>query len=252
MAVTSPPRRIQLLGCPIDTMGESETVFAIDKAIKSNRQIHHFAVNAAKLVNMRRNPQLRESVVNSDIISADGQSVVWASKLLGRPVTERVSGIDLMTNLVKLAHGQKYKIFLLGAREEVVLSVVNLYGRLYGKEIIGGYRNGYYKEEEEAEVADQIAGSGAQMLFVAMSSPKKELFLSRYKAVLGVPFIMGVGGSFDVISGRTRRAPRWMQISGLEWLYRVSQEPGRLWKRYLTTNCVFLYLVTKEKLAAGR
>ena len=117
----------------------------------------------------------------------------------------------------------------------------------YGAEIIAGYRNGYFDDKEAEEIAKQIAESGAQMLFVAMSSPKKEIFLNRYKDKLDVPFIMGVGGAFDVVAGQIKRAPLWMQKSGLEWLYRVVQEPRRMWKRYLVTNSVFIYLVLKEK-----
>lgn len=240
-------KRIQLLNCPVDAMSMNLTIASIFNAIKTDTQIHHVVVNAAKLVNMQKDEQLRESVVNCDIINADGQSVVWASKFLGNPLTERVAGIDLMTSLVELAHQKKYKIFLLGAEEEVVRAVADIYREKYGAEIIAGYRNGYYKKEDEAEIAGQIAASGAQMLFVAITSPKKEIFLNEYKDVIRVPFIMGVGGSFDVISGKTKRAPVWMQKSGLEWLYRVSREPGRLWKRYLMTNCAFVYLIMKER-----
>lgn len=242
-------KRIQLLDCPVDAMDMNRTLLSIFDAIKNNTQIHHVVVNAAKLVNMRKDERLRESVVNCDIINADGQSLVWASKFLGTPLTERVAGIDLMTYLVDLADQKKYKIFLLGAKEEVVQAVADLYEKKYGREIIAGYRNGYFTEDDEAEIADQIAASGAQMLFVAMTSPKKEIFLNKYKDVIRVPFIMGVGGSFDVISGKTKRAPVWMQKSGLEWFYRIMQEPGRLWKRYLMTNTAFIYLVMKERLA---
>ena len=230
-------------------MDMNTTLLKIFDSIKTDTQIHHVVVNAAKLVNMRKDKQLRESVVNCDIINADGQSLVWASKFLGTPLTERVAGIDLMDYLVDLADQQKYKIFLLGAKEEIVRAVVDIYEEKYGETIIAGYHNGYYKKEDEADIANQIAASGAKLLFVAMTSPKKEIFLNEYKDVISVPFIMGVGGSFDVIAGKTKRAPVWMQKSGLEWFYRVMQEPGRLWKRYLVTNSAFIYLIIKEKFA---
>jgi len=237
--------RVEILNCPIDTMDMNATVSSIDDAIQKNRRVHHVVVNAAKLVNMRRDERLRDSVINCDIINADGQSVVWAAKFLGKPLKERVAGIDLMTALVELAQRRKYKIFLLGAEEKIVRAVTEK----YGAEIVAGYRNGYFDEEEAAAVAEQIAASRAQMLFVAVSSPKKEIFLNRYKDTIDAPFIMGVGGAFDVIAGKVTRAPRWMQKSGLEWLYRVIQEPRRMWKRYLVTNSVFIYLVLKEKFA---
>lgn len=240
-------KRIQLLNCPVDVMDMNRTLLKIFDSIKTNIQIHHVVVNAAKLVNMRKDTQLRESVINCDIINADGQSLVWASRFLGTPLSERVAGIDLMDYLVDLADQQKYKIFLLGAKEEVVRAVVDIYEKKYGGEIIAGYRNGYYQKEDEAEIARQITASGAQMLFVAITSPKKEIFLNAYKDIINVPFIMGVGGSFDVISGKTKRAPLWVQKFGFEWFYRVLQEPRRLWKRYFLTNSAFIYLVMKEK-----
>jgi len=152
-----------------------------------------------------------------------------------------------MENLVKLGAEKKYRIFFLGAKEQVVKDVVDVYTKKYGADIIAGYRNGYFTKEEEQQVATQIAGSGASILFVAMSSPKKEIFLNTYKDLIQTPFIMGVGGSFDVISGLVKRAPNWMQKWGLEWFYRVMQEPRRMWKRYLFGNSEFIYLVFKEK-----
>jgi N-acetylglucosaminyldiphosphoundecaprenol N-acetyl-beta-D-mannosaminyltransferase len=166
---------------------------------------------------------------------------------LGKPLPERVAGIDIMANLVKLAAEKKYKIFFLGAKEDVVKQVVEVYTNMYGSNIIAGYRNGYFVKEEEQAVARQIADSGASILFVAMSSPKKEIFLNTYKNLIQIPFIMGVGGSFDVVSGLVKRAPLWMQKWGLEWFYRVMQEPRRMWKRYLFGNSEFIYLVVKEK-----
>jgi N-acetylglucosaminyldiphosphoundecaprenol N-acetyl-beta-D-mannosaminyltransferase len=198
---------------------------------------------------MQTDLQLRKSVNESDIINADGQAVVWASKILGKPLKERVAGIDLMQNLVKMAHEKEYKIFFFGAKEEVVLDVINKYKNQYSSNIIAGYRNGYFKKEEEQDIAKQISNSGANILFVAISSPTKENFLYENKDLLNnVNFIMGVGGSFDVVSGKVKRAPLWMQNVGLEWFYRFSQEPNRMWKRYLIGNTKFILLVIKERI----
>jgi len=111
---------------------------------------------------------------------------------------------------------------------------------------VAGYRNGYYAEDEESEIAEMIRDSKANMLFVGFSSPFKERFLNRWMSTMQVPFCMGVGGSFDIIAGRTKRAPEWMQKSGLEWCYRIYQEPRRMWKRYAKTNPVFVWMVFKE------
>lgn len=226
----------------------SQTIQLIDTAITENRPIHHVVINAAKVVNAQKDLALKESIVNCDIINADGQSIVWASKILNRPLPERVPGIDLMEELIKLASKKKYKIFFLGAKEEIVKKVVEKYSNLYGEDIIAGYRNGYYEPADERNIANQIAESKANILFVAITSPKKEIFLNTYKNIIKTPFIMGVGGSFDVVAGFVKRAPIWMQNSGLEWLYRTMQEPGRMWKRYLVGNSKFIYLIFREKV----
>lgn len=240
--------RINILNCPIDKLTMNETIKIIDNSIVNETHLHHVVVNAAKMVHMDKDKELYESVVNSDIINADGQAVVWASRFLGQTLPERVAGIDLMENLIKLAYEKNYKIFFFGAKEEIVSKVVNRYSEQYSENIIAGYRNGYFHKNQEEDIAKQIAKSGAHILFVAISSPTKEIFLNKYKHIIQTPFIMGVGGSFDVVSGEIERAPVWMQNAGLEWFYRFLQEPRRMWKRYLYTNSMFLWLVFKEKL----
>ena len=241
-------RRIELLSTRIDNLSMQETLFLVDAKIKAKESLHHSVVNAGKIVAMQSDVQLRESVNSADLINADGQAVIWASKLLGKPLKERVAGIDLKQNLVELAHKKNYKINCLGAKEEVVSKVVSHYKEKYSPKIIAGYRNGYFTKEEEPKVAKEIAESGANILFVAINTPKKENFLYENRETLKVVnFIMGVGGSFDVVSGLVKRAPLWMQRSGLEWFYRLIQEPKRMWKRYLIGNSKFILLFLKEK-----
>ncbi|SDZ80875.1 WecB/TagA/CpsF family glycosyltransferase [Bizionia paragorgiae] len=240
--------KISILNTHIHNLSMQETLAIVDNTISKGGQLHHVVVNAGKIVALQSDLQLRQSVNESDLINADGQAVVWASKILGKPLKERVAGIDLMVNLVELAHNKKYKVFFFGAKEEVVQAVVNNYSEAYSPDIIAGYRNGYFKKEEEQDIAREIANSGANMLFVAINSPTKENFLFTNRALLkNVNFIMGVGGSFDVVSGKVKRAPKWMQKSGLEWFYRFSQEPQRMWKRYLVGNSKFIGLVINEK-----
>jgi len=241
-------RRVRICGIPVDALTMEQTLALIDKAIQDKSPVHHVVVNAAKMVNAQKDEELKKSIVDCDIINADGKSIVWASKFLNCALPERVAGIDLMHNLVDMAAIKGYKIFLLGAEQEVLEKVVELYRTKYGDQLIAGFRNGYFKKEEEPELAKQIETSRADMLFVAVTSPKKEIFLNTYKHLLNVPFIMGVGGSFDVIAGKTKRAPLWMQNLGMEWFYRVLQEPKRMWKRYLFGNSEFIYLVAKEKI----
>jgi N-acetylglucosaminyldiphosphoundecaprenol N-acetyl-beta-D-mannosaminyltransferase len=232
---------------PIDALTMSQTLEKVENAITLNKQIHHTVVNAGKVVMMQTDKELEKSVIDADIINADGQAIVWAANLLGYKLPERVSGIDLMEELVKRSFKNGYKCFFFGATEEVVTKLVNIYAMQYSEDIIAGYRNGYFDKEEEEGIALQITESGANILFVAITSPKKEIFLNTYKKQLqNVNFIMGVGGSFDVIAGKVRRAPLWMQNIGLEWFYRFLQEPKRMWKRYLVGNTKFIYLVLKE------
>jgi N-acetylglucosaminyldiphosphoundecaprenol N-acetyl-beta-D-mannosaminyltransferase len=241
--------RINILNTSVDNYSMKETLQFVEESIVLNKYIHHVGVNAEKIAIMQTDLQLREYVNHSDLINPDGIGVIWASKILGKPLKERVAGIDLMIKIVELAHKKDYKVFFLGAKEDVVKSVVDKYTKQYSSNIIAGYRNGYFKKEEEQGIAKVIANSGANILFVAISSPAKENFLYENKKLLEkVNFVMGVGGSFDVVSGKVKRAPLWMQNFGLEWFYRFTQEPRRMWKRYLTGNAKFILLVIKWKL----
>src|SRR5699024_3581994 len=242
-------QEIHLFNTKVHNLSMKETVDYIDSAILKKEQILSADLNAGKIVAMQEDVDLRKSVNEADIINADGQAVIWASKILRKPLKERVAGVDLMGNLVEMAAKKGYKIYLLGAKEEVVTRLVNIYEDKFGKDLIAGYRNGYFKKEEEEEIVNDIIESKAQMLFVAISSPFKENFLYRHREALRqVNFIMGVGGSFDVYAGEVKRAPIWMQKIGMEWFFRFIQEPKRMWRRYLVGNSKFIYLVFKEKL----
>jgi N-acetylglucosaminyldiphosphoundecaprenol N-acetyl-beta-D-mannosaminyltransferase len=241
--------KIDFLGIPVDSLTMSETITLIDDAISQNKRINHVVINAGKVVAMQTNKQLFESVVSCDIINADGQSIVWAARFLGKYLPQRVAGADLMQELVQVASVKGYKCFFFGAKEDVVKKVVDIYTEKYGSSIIAGYRNGYFYENDEPEIARQIADSGAHLLFVAITSPRKENFMYTYRDVLSnVNFTMGVGGTFDVVAGYTKRAPIWIQDMGLEWFFRLIQEPKRMWYRYLIGNSKYIWLVFKAKI----
>jgi N-acetylglucosaminyldiphosphoundecaprenol N-acetyl-beta-D-mannosaminyltransferase len=245
--------KIDFLGIPVDAITIQETINCIEKSIQKNTRISHSVINAFKVVSMQTDKQLYESVVSCDIINADGQGVVWAARFLGKRLPERVAGADLMQQLVQLASKKNYKCFFLGANEDVVKKVIDIYTKKYGPFIIAGYHNGYFRKEEESDVAQQIAVSGAQLLFVAINTPHKENFLYEYREILSnVNFTMGVGGTFDVIAGHTKRAPVWVQNIGFEWLFRLIQEPQRMWYRYLVGNTKFIWAVLKEKFRGNR
>ena len=245
--------KIDFFGIPVDALTMEETIDQVYEAIEENKRINHVVINAGKVVLMQKDKELYNSVVSCDIINADGQSIVWAARFLGKKLPERVAGAALMQELVKLSCEKKYKCFFFGAKEEVLKKVVDIYSQKYGPEIIAGYRNGYYTKAEECLIARQIADSGTQLLFVAITSPKKEKFLFDYKDVLKrVNFTMGVGGTFDVIAGVTKRAPYWMQNIGMEWFYRFLQEPQRMWRRYLIGNSQFIWMVLKAKIKSPK
>ncbi|WP_415322600.1 WecB/TagA/CpsF family glycosyltransferase [Clostridium perfringens] len=237
---------VKLFGCNVANLTMEESLNEIEKIIDSRIPTQHVVINASKVVLMDKDEKIRNIIKNCKMINADGQSIVWASKLLRKPLTERVTGIDLMENLIKLSSKKGYSIYFFGAKEDVVTKVIDIYKNKYSNLKIAGYRNGYFKDDDITDIVNDMKKSKADIMFVAFSSPKKEYWLANYMEKTGIPFCMGVGGSFDVIAGKTRRAPVFMQKLGLEWFYRFLQEPRRMWKRYLIGNSKFIQLTFKE------
>ncbi|HEY6630838.1 MAG TPA: WecB/TagA/CpsF family glycosyltransferase [Rhizobiaceae bacterium] len=241
-----------LFGVHFDAIRMEDVVARAHSAIATRRRLLIGVLNAAKIVNMRRDPLLRGSLMECDLMLADGQSVVWASKLLRRPLPERIAGIDIFENLLGLANRAKHSVYLLGARPEVLHTLeMQIRERFPDLRIVGSH-HGYFDMKEAPQVADRIRQSGADMLFLGITSPKKEIFLGTYGPSLDVPVLHGVGGSFDIMAGLTRRAPASWQRLGMEWAYRVLQEPGRLWWRYLSTNTIFMLLTLRELVRPAR
>jgi N-acetylglucosaminyldiphosphoundecaprenol N-acetyl-beta-D-mannosaminyltransferase len=240
-----------LLGVPVCAVTMEQTLTWIAEAIAHRERLRIGVVNAAKLVNMRRDTALRQDVLSSDLIVADGMAVVWASRLLGRPVPERVTGIDLMLGMLRRGAAMGHRVYCLGATQEVVDRVATRIAADYPGLVLAGCHHGYFSPDEESVIAAAIAGAHVDILLVAMTSPRKEHFMARWGDQLGVPVCHGVGGSFDILAGKVRRAPERWQRLGLEWLYRVRQEPRRLWRRYLVTNTVFCAIVLAAWMREG-
>ncbi len=240
-------KRIEFLGAPMDATTMQRTVSVISERLNKSEFTQHVVVNVAKIVNMRTDEELAKSITECDIINIDGMGVVWGCRFLGKEIPERVAGVDLFYQLNAMAEREGFPVFYLGAKEDVVSQTAEVMQEQCPKLIIAGYHHGYFWDDEAALV-QKVKDSGARLLFVAISSPKKENFINRWKGQLGVDFVMGVGGTFDVVAGKVKRAPRWMQKTGLEWLYRVIQEPRRMWKRYLVTNSMYVWMVHKEKM----
>lgn len=238
--------RIEVLGCPMDVASMGETVETVRRAVANDDFIQHVVVNVAKLVNMRGDPQLRDSVHSCDIINIDGMGVVMGARFLGHAVPERVAGVDLFHHLLEMSAANGFPVFLLGATDEVVAATARRVQVLHPSLDVAGHHHGYFWDDE-AGVVEKIRASRAKLLFVAITSPKKENFINQWRDQLGVTFVMGVGGTFYVVAGKVARAPLWMQNAGLEWFFRVLQEPRRMWKRYLITNLAFAGMLAAEK-----
>lgn len=241
-------KRIRILDTLIDVLDTRQTIAETDRYLQENRPLHLMGVNADKINMLRKNETLKRIVNSCGIINADGASVILASRYLGTPLPERVAGIDLMLDLAHLAARKHYRIFLLGAKQEIVEKTAEVLLEKFPDLEIAGMRNGYFGRDEWDEVAGQISASKAQIVFVGISSPLKEYLVEYFlneKKICCV--FMGVGGSFDVISGAVKRAPLWMQKHGLEWFFRFLQEPARLFRRYFIGNWIFIFAVWKEK-----
>ena len=187
-----PIARTDLLGCPVDALTMEQTVARVEDAIARRKTTQHVAINAAKVVRYQHDEALRAAVDGCELATADGQPVVWASRILGRPLPERVAGIDLMDRFLDAARQRGHGVFLLGARAEVLERAEQEILRRYPGVRIVGRHHGYFGAEGEAEVVDEVAAATPDILFVALETPAKELFLARNRERLGVPFVMGV------------------------------------------------------------
>lgn len=239
--------RSRIFNTFVDNLSMDETIAKIDILIQNRIPTQHVVINASKINLMKDDEELTRIVNSCPIINADGHSILWAAKKMNIELNERVTGIDLFIRLLEHGNKKEYKVFLFGATEEVVTKVNQIIKEKYPKVRIVGYRNGYFSETDNVDIVNQIRSSKADIVFVAFSSPMKEYWINQHLDDLEVPFIMGVGGSFDVIAGATKRAPLWMQKNGLEWFYRFIQEPRRMWKRYILGNIKFVMYTYKCK-----
>jgi len=239
-------RRVRLFGFDVDALTLEETAQRARNMSMTGGAHQHVVLNAAKIVAARKDQDLTDIIRYCHLVSADGMSVVWASRFLGVPLPERVAGIDLMTRVIELATQDGAGIYLLGAEQGVIQTVASALGTQYPTLRITGVRDGYWTDD--GEVVDAIRRARPDYLFLGIPSPRKEFWLQKWLPELGVGLVMGVGGSFDVLAGTRRRAPQWAQNVGLEWLWRFVQEPRRMWRRYLVGNTQFLRLLLAERV----
>ena len=239
--------RIQILGITIDPLTMKETVDAVEQYVLKKHPLHLMGVNADKINQCHEDEKIKKIVNESGIINADGASVVLASKFLGAPVPERVAGIDLMQNLLELSNKKGYSVYFFGAKEEILQDMLKIFEERYPALNVVGYRNGYFSPKDEKYIQEDIKEKKPNFVFVGITSPKKEYIIQSFMDNGINAVFMGVGGSFDVLSGHIKRAPLWMQNAHLEWLFRVANEPKRLFKRYFVGNVTFSQRVLDEK-----
>ena len=239
-------KKTRVLNGTFDVVSEQKTLEWAREWIQSGKRGYICTVNVNILMMMRSNPWLQSFVDKASLTVADGQPIVWASKFNPLVLSERVTGVDLMNSLCACAEKEKFGIYFLGAEMDIVKRVVENYKKKYPLLEISGYSHGYFPHEESSRCAEEIQKSNAKILFVAMGVPQQESFLEEHWATLGINLAIPVGGSFDVIAGKVKRAPETLQKLGFEWFYRLVQEPKRLWKRYLVTNAKFVLLMLKD------
>ncbi len=236
-----PLRRVALMGCPVDLLTSAAVLTELSQAIddRSGPKVIQF-VNGNKIAQVHHDKEMERIMWKANYVLVDGQPLLPLGRMLGVKIPERVDGIGLMSKLLKMADDRRGSVYLLGAKQEILDTCVAKIRKQYPNLRIAGSRNGYFSEKETPGVVAQIREAKPDILFLGMGSPMKERFADRYASELGATVIQGVGGSFDVMADLVKRAPVWIQRIGMEWAFRVSQEPRRMFWRYATTNATCL------------
>lgn len=242
---------VRLLGVRFHNLTTVEAANQIEKFIRDGQPRMILARNAAIRVMEDQDPWLHHVYETSDLVTVDGMAFVYLGKLFGRPFKEMTGGPAVWYELLRRAALKGYRVFFLGAREDILQRAVARLQQQYPGLQVVGCRNGYFKAEEEDEIVETIRQSRAQILMVGMSPPMKERFLEKHLHHMDVPACIGIGGAIDLFAGVCTLAPTWMRILCLEWLYRVWQEPRRLLRRYVVSNTRFLLLVIKQLSGVG-
>lgn len=218
---------VTLYGVPFSKMNMRQTVDFLVEAVESRRPHRVVTGNPIMLMAGFEDPEYMRILRTADLVVPDGAGVVWAAKRAGQPVQERVAGFDLMHELLREGNLRRWKVYLLGAGKDTVAAAHANLQRQYPDVQFVGYRDGYFTEKDDGAVVAAIRAADPDLLFVARSMLTQEPWIAKYQHVLQVPVMMGVGGSFDVVAGKLRRAPAWMRNMRLEWLFRLLQEPSR-------------------------
>lgn len=234
-----------LFSIPIASVTLRELPNILQDLINKKGQKTVFYINA-HCINLAQNDEQYKTILQkADLVYSGGIGPIWASKILGKPLKDRTPTPDFIDSVFSLCQKNEWTIYLLGSEENVVKHTAHILSQKYPK-IIVGLHNGYFSAKEEKKLITEINTKKPFILLVGMGSPKQEKWIEKHKHELNVSVFWAVGALFDVISQKVKRAPKWMQVIGLEWLYRLLQEPHRLWKRYLIGNMQFLRNIIKE------
>jgi len=222
------PQEISLLGIRVDAVTYDQALAEIEQFLREDRPHMIVTSDASAVMRAQDDEELRTIMNQADLVTADGAGVILAAKLLNLPLEVRVSGCDLAVHLCEAAARQGRSVYFLGGEPGVAEEAAEVLRRQISGLEVAGCRHGYFEEKEEQQIVQEIRETRPGLLLVALGLPRQEKWIKQHLQELGVPVCIGVGGSLDVISGRKRRAPRWMQRAGLEWLYRTLKEPRRL------------------------
>jgi len=218
--------------------------------VPAKKKVIIFPVSVDVIIKSRNDPEFFLILKKAFFLTPDGLPIMWAAKLTGKKLKAKISGSDLFPALCKVAADKNYKVFFLGAKRGVSQKASEILKRKYPKLNVVGVHSppfGFESvEEENQHIVKMIEDKKPDILFVGLGAPKQEKWIWRYKDEINVPVSIAVGASFDFIASNVKRAPKWMQKIGLEWFFRLCQEPRRLWKRYLIGNTIFVWLVLKE------
>lgn len=243
--------RMKFMNIEIDNLSMQETLEEIDKLIHENKNAYVVTPNVDHIVQLESDKELQAVYENASLILTDGKPLLWIAKWYGTPIKEKVSGSDLFPLLCEMAAKKGYKMFFLGAAEGVAAKAAeNLMKRYQRLQIVGTYSPPFGFENDSKElikIQKKIKMARPQILIVGLGCPKQEKFMYQHCKELEVPISFGLGASFDFEAGNIKRAPRWMADHGLEWLFRITQDPKRMAKRYLVDDRKILSLAIKYK-----
>jgi N-acetylglucosaminyldiphosphoundecaprenol N-acetyl-beta-D-mannosaminyltransferase len=239
---------VPIYGIQVSKLDLKETVSYLTKAILSRRPHQVITANPIMVMTALENPSYMDIMRSAELVVPDGTGVVWAAEHVGNPVKERVAGFDLLHELLKTGESYHWKVYLLGSTPEVIRETANRLQKQYPGIIITGYRDGYFGPEQDEEVVTGIMDTQPDLLFVARGADSQEPWIAKHKSRLAIPVMMGVGGSFDVISGKSRRAPKTFQKLRIEWLYRLLKEPTRYRRMLALPKFALKVLRDKEKV----